>query len=121
MGFAIGITGATGVTGVTGEVTLRVLQERAFPVGELRLFASRRSAGRTIRWKGRDHPVEALEDARFASLDLVISATSAAIAREWAPRMVGAPRAAKFYQVERQLNRIIRAKIASLVPLAKPK
>ncbi len=34
---------------------------------------------------------------------------------------IGAPRAAKFYQIERQLNRILRAKIASLVPLAKPK
>lgn len=33
---------------------------------------------------------------------------------------IGAPRAAKFYQIERQLNRILRAKIASLVPLAKP-
>ncbi len=85
MSFAIGISGATGVT---GEVTLRVLEERAFPVGELRLFASRRSAGQTIRWKGRDYPVEALEDGRFAGLDLVISATSAALAREWAPRMV---------------------------------
>ena len=85
MSFAIGISGATGVT---GEVTLRVLEERAFPVGELRLFASRRSAGQTIRWKGRDHPVEALEDGRFAGLDLVISATSASLAREWAPRMV---------------------------------
>ena len=85
MSFAIGISGATGVT---GEVTLRVLEERAFPVGELRLFASRRSAGQTIHWKGRDHPVEALEDGRFAGLDLVISATSAAIALEWAPRMV---------------------------------
>ena len=87
MTFAIGISGATGVT---GEVTLRVLEERAFPVGELRLFASRSSAGQSIRWKGRDHAVEALEDGRFAGLDVVISATSAAIAREWAPRMVEA-------------------------------
>lgn len=87
MSFAIGISGATGVT---GEVTLRVLEERAFPVGELRLFASRRSAGQTIRWKGRDHPVEALEDGRFDGLDVVISATEAAITREWAPRMVAA-------------------------------
>lgn len=85
--FAIGIVGATGVT---GEVTLRVLEERAFPVGELRLFASRRSAGQTIAWKGREHRVEALEDGRFRGLDLVISATSAALAREWAPRMVEA-------------------------------
>jgi aspartate-semialdehyde dehydrogenase len=87
MAFAIGISGATGVT---GEVTLRVLEERAFPVGELRLFASRRSAGQTIRWKRRDHPVEALEDGRFAGLDVVISATDTAIAREWVPRMVAA-------------------------------
>lgn len=86
MSFAIGISGATGVT---GDVTLRVLEDRAFPVGELRLFASRRSAGQMIRWKGRNIPVEALEDGRFAGLDLVISATSATIAREWVPRMVG--------------------------------
>src|SRR5262245_57266163 len=87
MSYAIGIVGATGVT---GEVTLRVLEQRAFPVRELRLFASRRSAGQTIRWKGRDHAVEALEDGRFARLDLVISATSSDLAREWAPRMVEA-------------------------------
>jgi aspartate-semialdehyde dehydrogenase len=87
MSFAIGISGATGVT---GEVTLRVLEERSFPVRELRLFASQRSAGQCIRWKGRDYTVEALEDGRFDGLDLVISATSASIAREWAPRMVEA-------------------------------
>jgi aspartate-semialdehyde dehydrogenase len=87
MSFAIGICGATGVT---GEVTLRILEERSFPVRELRLFASQRSAGQCIRWKGRDYAVEALEDARFEGLDLVISATSASIAREWAPRMVKA-------------------------------
>ena len=87
MGFAIGISGATGVT---GEVTLRVLEERAFPVGELRLFASQRSAGQSIRWKGRDRLVEALEGGRFGGLDLVISATTSALALEWAPRMVEA-------------------------------
>jgi aspartate-semialdehyde dehydrogenase len=87
MSFAIGIVGATGVT---GEVTLRVLEQRAFPVRELRLFASRQSAGQHIGWKGRDYPVEALDDGRFEGLDLVISATSAAIAREWVPRIVAA-------------------------------
>jgi aspartate-semialdehyde dehydrogenase len=87
MGFAIGISGATGVT---GEVTLRVLEERSFPVRELRLFASQGSAGQCITWKGRDYAVEALDDGRFEGLDLVISATSATIAREWAPRMVEA-------------------------------
>ena len=82
--------GISGATGVTGEVTLRILEERKFPVGTLRLFASRRSANQIIRWKGRDYPVEALEDGNFKGLDLIISATSAALAREWAPRMVEA-------------------------------
>jgi aspartate-semialdehyde dehydrogenase len=87
MKFNIGISGATGVT---GEVTLRVLEERAFPVDRLRLFASRHSAGRTICWKGSQYTVEALDDGNFDGLDLVISATSASIASEWVPRMVDA-------------------------------
>jgi aspartate-semialdehyde dehydrogenase len=43
--------GISGATGVVGGVALRVLAERRFPVGELRLFASQRSAGRKIAWK----------------------------------------------------------------------
>jgi aspartate-semialdehyde dehydrogenase len=85
MGFNIGISGATGVT---GEVALRILEERDFPVETLRLFASRRSRGQIIRWKGLSYTVEALEDGNFDGLDLVISATSSSLAREWAPRMV---------------------------------
>jgi len=87
MGHAIGIVGATGVT---GEVTLRILEERGFPVDELRLFASRGSAGKTLRFAGADHTVEALDDGNFAGLEVVISATDSSIAREWAPRMVEA-------------------------------
>ena len=87
MAINIGISGATGVT---GEVTLRILEERGFPVSGLRLFASRRSAGHTITWKGQEYAVEALEEGNFDGLDLVISATSASIARNWVPRMVDA-------------------------------
>lgn len=87
MAFDIGISGATGIT---GEVTLRILEERNFPVGSLRFFASRRSAGRSIQWKGVDHAVEALDDGNFGGLDLIITATSAEIAREWVPHMVEA-------------------------------
>jgi aspartate-semialdehyde dehydrogenase len=86
-GFNIGISGATGVT---GEVTLRILSERNFPVAGLRLFASRRSAGEKIQWQGNDYVVEALDDGNFDGLDLIINATSASIARQWAPRMVDA-------------------------------
>lgn len=87
MGFQIGIVGATGVT---GEVTLRILTERKFPVDGLRLFASRQSAGNIISWQDKDYSVEALADADFDGLDLIISATSAVIAREFVPKMVAA-------------------------------
>jgi aspartate-semialdehyde dehydrogenase len=82
--------GVAGATGATGQVALRILEERKFPVGELRLFASRRSTGRRLRWGDREIAVEALEDGNFDGLDLVLNATSASLAREWVPRMVSA-------------------------------
>jgi aspartate-semialdehyde dehydrogenase len=87
MGFRIGVVGATGAT---GQVTLALLRERRFPVDELRLFASRRSAGRKIAFGEQEVTVEALEDGNFAGLDVVLNATSASLAREWVPRMVEA-------------------------------
>jgi aspartate-semialdehyde dehydrogenase len=47
-----------GATGAVGEVLLQVLEERQFPVGELRPLASERSAGTTVHFNGRDLPVE---------------------------------------------------------------
>lgn len=84
MGFRVGIVGATGVT---GEVTLRILAERSFPVDDLRLYASRRSAGRTLAFAGREFPVEALADGDFDGLDFVISALPTSHAREWGRRI----------------------------------
>lgn len=82
--------GVVGATGAAGGVTLSLLRERSFPVGDLRLFASRRSAGRRVEWGGRELVIEALEDGNFDGLDVVLNATSAALAREWVPRMVEA-------------------------------
>jgi aspartate-semialdehyde dehydrogenase len=82
--------GVSGATGAAGSVTLELLRERGFPVGELRLFASRRSAGRKVRWGDREVEIEALEDGHFEGLDVVLNATSATLAREWVPRMVEA-------------------------------
>jgi aspartate-semialdehyde dehydrogenase len=84
MGFRIGVVGATGVT---GEVTLQILAERSFPVDELRLFASERSAGRKLRFEGGEYEVEDLERASFAGLDLVISALPSSLAREYVRRI----------------------------------
>lgn len=84
MGFRVGVVGATGIT---GEVTLRILDDRSFPVDDLRLFASQRSAGRKIPFRGRDWAVEALDDGNFDGLDVVISAIDSGVSRQWSPRI----------------------------------
>jgi aspartate-semialdehyde dehydrogenase len=87
MSYTVGISGATGVV---GEVMLRILRERSFPVAALRLFASRRSEGRLVGWGSDEFRVEALEDATFDGLDLVLNATSSELARTYVPKMVEA-------------------------------
>ena len=58
--------GIVGATGQVGGVMRNLLAERDFPVDSLRLFASARSAGRTLEWKGGDITVE---DAATADYD----------------------------------------------------
>jgi aspartate-semialdehyde dehydrogenase len=59
-----------GATGAVGEEFLRLLEQREFPVASLRLCASARSVGRTMRFRGEDLPVEELTDASFRGTDL---------------------------------------------------
>jgi aspartate-semialdehyde dehydrogenase len=74
-----------GATGLVGRTTLALLEERAFPLDDLRLLASERSASRTMRFRGHDVPVQAVSAERFAGVSLALFATSAELAREWAP------------------------------------
>src|SRR5207248_2770724 len=73
-----------------GGVMLRILEERSFPVEELRLFASSRSAGRTIPWKGQDLVVEDAEAAQYDGLDLALFSAGATASRALAPRVAAA-------------------------------
>ncbi len=82
--------GLFGATGQVGGVMLRVLEERSFPVEELRLFASARSAGRTITWKGTDLTVEDADTASFDGLDLALFSAGATASRALAPRVAAA-------------------------------
>ena len=82
--------GIFGATGQVGGVMREVLAERAFPVDELRLFASERSAGRTLRWRGRDVVVEDAARADFAGLDLALFSAGATASRALAPRVAAA-------------------------------
>ncbi len=77
--------GLVGATGQVGGVILRVLAERGFPVSSIRLFASARSAGRTLDWAGEDVTVEDAATADFAGLDLVLMAAGASTSRHLAP------------------------------------
>lgn len=79
--------GIVGATGQVGGVVLTVLEERGFPVDTLRLFASSRSAGTSIDFKGRPVVVEEALTADYSGLDIAIFSAGATVSRELAPRV----------------------------------
>jgi len=66
-----------------GQELLQLLDERAFPVGELRLLASARSAGTTQIWKGQEHSVQDVTAASFEGADLVLASAGGSVSRQW--------------------------------------
>jgi aspartate-semialdehyde dehydrogenase len=82
--------GIVGATGQVGGVMRRVLAERRFPVDQLRLFASARSAGRTVPWLDGQVTVEDAATADYSGLDIVLFSAGKATARELAPRVAAA-------------------------------
>ena len=64
--------GIVGATGQVGTVMMRLLAERDFPVTDLRLFASARSAGSSLEWFGNNITVEDAANADFVGLDIVL-------------------------------------------------
>lgn len=81
-----GVIGIVGATGAVGAEFLAVLEERRFPIGELRLFASPRSAGQKLAFRGKEHVVEPLDEARLGECEIGFYSAGASISREWAPR-----------------------------------
>ena len=82
--------GVVGATGVVGQEMLRVLEQRAFPVTELRVYASTRSEGRTLAFAGGEVTCEILRDGCFDGLDLAVIDVDDPLAFEWAPRAAAA-------------------------------
>lgn len=77
-----------GATGVVGRTMIQILSERQFPVGDLRLLASGRSAGRTVFVDGRNLEIgEAVPEA-FEGVDIAIFSAGADVSRELAPAAV---------------------------------
>ena len=86
-GLHVGIVGATGQV---GELMHAILAERSFPVASLRLFASQRSVGKRMKWKGEDVAVENAANADYAGLDVVFFSAGASTSRELAPVVAAA-------------------------------
>ncbi len=85
MAYSVGILGATGAV---GQEIIRLLHERGFPLGELRLLASSRSAGKTVSWQGRSWTVEEAGPESFDGLDIAIFSAGASQSRLFADEAV---------------------------------
>ena len=79
-----------GATGAVGREMMKILAERNFPVEELRLLASPRSAGQKLLWQGRELTVQPAEDSAFEGMDIVLGAAENDIAKRFAPAIVKA-------------------------------
>ncbi len=80
--FNVAVVGATGAVGRT---MVRVLEERAFPVKDLRLLASERSVGKKIPFKGEDISVEKLDEDSFSGIDIALFSAGAERSRVYGP------------------------------------
>ena len=84
------VVAVVGVTGAVGQTTLKILEERKFPVRVLRAFASARSAGKTVTFKGETVRVEAVGPDSFKGVDIALFSAGSAQSKEYAPLAVKA-------------------------------
>ena len=76
-----------GATGLVGQTFLKVLKERKFPVENLYLYASARSAGKVINWEGKDYTVIELKDENIKDdIDVALFSAAGGISKEFAPK-----------------------------------
>jgi aspartate-semialdehyde dehydrogenase len=88
---ASGVTVAVvGATGAAGQTTLRILEERKFPVRDLRCFASERSVGTMVTFAGDAVRVQRVEAPAFTGVDIAICAAGTPQSREFAPMIAKA-------------------------------
>jgi len=85
--FSVAVVGATGQV---GGVMRRLLDERDFPVGTMRYFASARSAGSTLPWRGTEVVVEDVATADLSGIDIALFSAGGSTSKEHAPRFAAA-------------------------------
>ncbi len=77
-----------GATGAVGQEMVKVLEQRDFPVGKLRLFASSRSKGKEVNFKGAKVVVEDLSEADLSGIQIALFSAGSKISKEYAPKFV---------------------------------
>ncbi|MFN5979988.1 MAG: aspartate-semialdehyde dehydrogenase, partial [Pseudanabaena sp.] len=80
--FNVAILGATGAVGTE---LLDLLEERNFPLGNLKVLASERSAGKTVNFAGEDLIIEAVTESSFDDVDIVLASAGGSISKKWLP------------------------------------
>lgn len=79
-----------GATGAVGKQFLNILEERNFPIDELRPLASERSKGKTVAFRGKKIEVQVLTENSFGGIDIVLASAGAARSKEFLPHAVSA-------------------------------
>ncbi|MGN0892430.1 MAG: aspartate-semialdehyde dehydrogenase [Oligosphaeraceae bacterium] len=83
----VAVVGATGAVGVE---MIKTLEKRNFPVKELRLLASARSAGKTALFRGKEHVIQELTPDSFQGIDVALFSAGGSVSRDFAPHAVEA-------------------------------
>jgi aspartate-semialdehyde dehydrogenase len=79
------VIGVVGATGAVGNEMIATLEQREFPVGKLRLFASERSEGKSLEFRGKKIPIETLKEDSFKGIDIALFSAGAERSQNWAP------------------------------------
>jgi aspartate-semialdehyde dehydrogenase len=82
MSFVVAVVGATGAV---GREMCSILESRRFPIKELRLLASKRSAGTKVQFAGKEHVITELTPASFAGVDVALFSAGTQVSREFGP------------------------------------
>lgn len=80
--------GILGATGAVGQEMIKLLEERNFPIDEIRFFASARSAGKKIQFNGNEYEVEEAKKGVFKNIDILLGASPNELAIELIPSAI---------------------------------
>ena len=72
-----------GSSGAVGSELLKILEERNFPISELILLSSSRSAGKKIMWKNQELVTQEVNERSFSNVDLVFASAGGSVSKKW--------------------------------------